>query len=226
MPNRFILPIVMFIASCFPFISFAEGNQWDTEISRFDRTEIIEKPLPGVALFYGSSSIRMWRTIGKDLAPSRVLNRGFGGSTIADCTHYIPRLVVPYKPSIIFLYAGDNDIAAGKTPEQVLADFREFVTECRKSLPSTPIQYISIKPSPARWNLWEKSQKANDLIKKYIAGQKNMGFVDVATPMLDPKGMVRGDLFLEDRLHMNAAGYSVWVKVIKPILATFEKPKK
>ncbi len=224
MPARSLFPLILFLSLCVPLLAGADSTRWEKDIALFERLELTQMPPTGSALFVGSSSIRLWRTMPGDLAPSPVINRGFGGSTIADCTFFIPRIVTPLKPAVIFLYAGDNDIAAGKSPEQVLADFRAFVAGCRKGLPSTPIRYISIKPSPARWNLWEKSMKANALIKQYVSGQKGLGYIDVATPMLDQKGMVRGNLFLGDRLHMNTAGYRVWTSAIKPEVEKYIPP--
>ena len=218
MPFRSLSPCILFLSLCIPFIAEAAPNPFEKDIAQFEMQENLVMPPSGSALFVGSSSIRMWRTMPKDLAPYPVINRGFGGSTIADCTVFIPRIVTPHNPAAIFLYAGDNDIAAGNSPEQVLADFRAFVAGCRKSLPTTPIRYISIKPSPARWNLWEKTQKANALIKQFILGQKGLGYIDVATPMLNQQGMVRGELFLGDRLHMNSEGYRLWASVINPAL--------
>jgi lysophospholipase L1-like esterase len=219
MPSKSLFPFTLFLSLCFPLLAVAAPNPWEKSIAQFEQLEITSMPPNGSALFVGSSSIRMWRTLPGDLAPYPVINRGFGGSTIADCTYFIPRIVTPYQPAVIFLYAGDNDIAAGRSPEQVLADFKAFVAGCRKGLPSTPIQYISIKPSPARWNLWEKTRKANELIRQYVAGQKGLGYIDVATPMLDREGVVKGELFLSDRLHMNAGGYRLWTSVGKPKLA-------
>ena len=218
MPSRYLCPIIFILSLSFPLIAGAADNPFVKEIDLFERMEAITMPPSNAALFVGSSSIRLWRTMQRDLSPFPVVNRGFGGSTIADCTFFIPRIVTRYAPAVIFLYAGDNDIAAGNSPEQVLADFRAFVAGCRKSQPAVSIRFISIKPSPARWNLWEKTQKANALVKQYTTGQKGLGYIDVATPMLDQKGTVRGELFLSDRLHMNSEGYRIWTSIIKPIV--------
>lgn len=223
MPSRSLSLFALFLFLYFPFMASADPKSYENDIAQFEKLEVISAPPSEAALFIGSSSIRMWRTLTADFSPAPVIKRGFGGSTIADCTYYIPRIVAPYNPAVIFLYAGDNDLAAGNTPEQVLADFRAFVAGCRKSLPKTSIQFISIKPSPARWNLWENTQKANALIKQYVSGQKGLGYIDVATPMLDQKGVVRGELFLGDRLHMNTAGYRLWTATIKPKLTELLK---
>jgi len=128
------------------------------------------------------------------------------------------RLVVPYRPRLVVLYAGDNDIAAGRTPGQVFGDFRAFVDLVRGALPGTRVAYISIKPSPARWSLVDRVREANRLIHDYTRTDPSLAFVDVFTPMLDASGRPRAELFVEDGLHLSAAGYAVWREVVAPVL--------
>jgi len=220
--NRFLsllfLGLVLFAPG-----SSADPSQWENDIAAMEGRNGMQEIPQEAVIFIGSSSFRMWRTLNSDMAPLPTCNRGFGGSTIADCAFFAPRIVTRHKPSVVALYAGDNDIANGNSPEQVLADYKKFVTVIRKDLPRAAIVFVSIKPSPARWNLWEKTRKANELIQAYIKGQKNMEYIDVATPMLDKAGRVRNDLFLNDRLHMNAMGYSIWTKTLKPRLTELQK---
>ncbi len=203
--------------------SGASPEKWEKEIAAIEAREGLKEPKSGTIVFAGSSSIRMWRTLLRDMAPLKVMNRGFGGSTIADCNYFAPRIITRYKPSLLVFYAGDNDVAAGNTPEQVLADYKKFVATVRRDLPETPILFLAIKPSPARWNLWETAQKANRLVQEYSKGQKGLEYIDVASPMLDKGGRVRNDLFLSDRLHMNAQGYVIWTDTIKPRLLELHK---
>jgi lysophospholipase L1-like esterase len=146
------------------------------------------------------------------------LNRGFGGSHLADSAHYADRIVTPYRPRAVVVYAGDNDLAAGKTPEQVRDAYREFVTKVRAKLPTVPIIYIGIKPSPSRWKLADKAQVANRLITEAQRGDSAQRFVDVWGPMLGADGQPRAELFLADKLHMNEKGYKVWAEMLKPLL--------
>jgi lysophospholipase L1-like esterase len=225
-----------FFSLIFSFLAFgligfrtesgADPKKWEPEIEHFETADALTGQPEGAILFVGSSSIRMWRTLTHDMAPLTVINRGFGGSTLADCVYFAPRIVNRYKPSAVVLYAGDNDIAAGSAPEQVLADFKRFVMAVRKELPNTKIFFISIKPSPARWNLWNKMRKANELVAQYIKTQKRLEYLDIATPMLDKAGQVRANLFLGDRLHMNAVGYNIWTAVIKSPLLEFKDSLK
>jgi lysophospholipase L1-like esterase len=164
-------------------------------------------------LFVGSSSIRMWLTAEcfPDLA---VINRGFGGSHASDVNHFAGRIVLKYAPRIIVFYAGDNDIADGKTPEQVAADFEQFVAIVRAKLPDAKIIYLPIKPSLARWSLWPKMQETNALVKKFVVEQQHVEFVDTATPMLGSDGRPRPEIFLDDGLHMNELGYNLWSETL------------
>jgi len=196
----------------------AAPNKWEADIQKFEEADRQQPPAKGAVVFVGSSSIRMWKELAEDFPGVRVLNRGFGGSQIADSTHFADRIVTPYQPRMILLYAGDNDLGAGKTPQQVLADYQAFVQRVRAKLPQVKIAFISIKPSLARLKLMEQMRAANTLVREYSAQQKNLLFVDVFTPMLNEAGQPRPELFIKDGLHMTRDGYAIWRKVIAPVL--------
>ena len=193
-------------------------DRWEETIRQFEQSDREKFPEPGVIVFIGSSSIRAWETLQEDLAPLKVLNRGFGGSEIRNSVKYAPRIVIPCKPSRVLLYAGDNDIAGGKSAETVLADFKEFTGVIHAALPEVPVYFISIKPSLARWKLWPEMKRANRLVEKYCAETPEVEYLDVASAMLGEDGTPRKDIFVEDGLHLNAAGYKIWTAIIKPRL--------
>jgi lysophospholipase L1-like esterase len=152
------------------------------------------------------------------MAPMPVLNRGFGGSVIAHVTHFADRIVLPYDPSAIVLYAGDNDIALGLSSDCTLRDFEAFVEHIHAAAPGTPIYFISIKPSPSRMDLWSEMERANYLVEARTATAPALHFIDVSEAMLDQRGQPIGELFGEDGLHMNAAGYQLWASIVQPRL--------
>jgi len=137
-----------------------------------------------------------------------------GGSKMSDCTRYLDRLVFPYKPRQVVVYAGDNDLAEGIPPEDILTSFQKFVDGVQRELPTTRISYISIKPSPARARLIPKIRETNHLIQKYTSENQKLDFIEVFTAMLDADGRPRADLFRADALHLNEAGYTLWRKII------------
>jgi len=191
---------------------------WEKDIQNFEAADKANPPKPGAILFIGSSSIEHWKDVASDFPNKRVLNRGFGGSRIVDSTYYAGRVIVPYKPSMIVFYAGDNDINDGHSAQQVFDDYVAFVARVRKDLPVTPIAYISIKPSPSRAALLPLMTKANAKIRAYAAAHQHLLYIDVASKMLDASGRPRAELFIEDRLHMNRAGYDLWRGIIAPFL--------
>jgi lysophospholipase L1-like esterase len=199
--------------------SATSSAQWEKEITAFEAADAASMPAPGGIVFIGSSSIRLWKTLARDFPDYPVLNRGFGGSQVPDSTTFVPRIVTPYKPRLIVMYAGGNDINAGATPEQVAERFRTFVETVRKTLPSTRIAYISIAGNPARWAQVDRVRKANQLIEAYTKATPNMAFIDVFNPMLGPDGQPRPEIFVDDRLHMNDNGYRIWTRVVGPYLA-------
>jgi lysophospholipase L1-like esterase len=168
-------------------------------------------------LFVGSSSIRLWRTR-ECFLDLPVVNRGFGGSHISDVIFFARRIVLPYQPKAIVFYAGDNDIAAGKSARRVLDDYRRFVALVHAGLPAARVIFITIKPSESRWTLWPEMRKANESIRAFCAEDRRLFFADLAAPLLGPHDRPNGELFLSDKLHLNANGYEVWSKALGPIM--------
>ena len=194
------------------------AKRWSKEIAAFDKADAEHPPEKGGILFLGSSSIRMWKTLAEDFPKHRVINRGFGGSVVSDSVELVDRLVVPYEPRLIVFYAGGNDINAGKSPEQVFADFKAFVEKVRDRLPKTEIAYISIAGNPKRWSQVEKVKTANGMIEKYCAETPGLKFINAFPRMLGEDGQPRPEIFIADKLHMNAEGYKLWTEIVGPYL--------
>jgi lysophospholipase L1-like esterase len=171
-------------------------------------------------LFVGSSSIRLWSTLATDFPGVTVLNRGFGGSHIADSLVHFDRLVTPHRPRLIVFYAGTNDIAAGKAPEQVAADFEEFCRRVHAAKPEARILFISLQYAPSRWALRARMAEANDRIARFCAQDARRRFFDTNPSMLDARGEPRLELYSADRLHMSPAGYAVWAGLLRPHVLT------
>lgn len=178
----------------------------------------------GGVVFVGSSSIRLWTDLEKRYRAYTAVNRGFGGSTLADCLRHLDRLVLPHRPRLVVIYAGDNDLADGRTPQQVLDDFIALAARVHERLPKTEIAFVSIKPSPARVHLLDRVREANTRIRDYVKSRRYLTYVDVFTPMLDERGLPRGELFGGDELHLNAQGYALWHALIAPVLPLDEQP--
>ncbi len=192
-------------------------TRWEKDIQAFEAQDRQNPPPKDPILFVGSSSIRMWNV--KESFPDLpVMNRGFGGSEISDSVYYANRIVVPYKPKTVVFYAGDNDLALGKTPEQVCEDFKGFVKIVHDTLPETRIIFISIKPSIARWKIVDKGQKANELIRDFFKQDTLFDYVDAGTPILGNDGQPRKELFVSDGLHLNGEGYKLWTSILRPHL--------
>lgn len=193
----------------------ARIKSWEKQMATFAEDDA-KKPFPtGETVFVGSSSIRMWK-LPDSFGERKVLNRGFGGSQIIDSVTYLDTLVLKHKPKTVVLYAGDNDLASGKSVERVVGDFKAFVSELQAALPETKIIYIGIKPSISRWKMVEKVRAANREIQSFAGSSKNVVFVDIDKPMLGENGEPNPELFLKDGLHMTPAGYKVWTALLMP----------
>lgn len=187
------------------------------EIEAFRLEDAARPPAACQTLFVGSSSIRMWDDIGLRFR-FPIVRRGVGGSTIAEINHYFGDIVAPYRPSRIVLYAGENDLNEGKSAAQTMADLRQFVALKRNTLGTTPLYYVSAKPSPSRADDFDKQRQFNALAREYADQEPDVRFIDVAAAMM-PGGALRTDIFRDDQLHMQASGYDIWTRAIGEALA-------
>lgn len=210
--------LVALLAFTLAPLALAAPEKWAATIDKFTTADKTNPPPRGGVVFVGSSSIVKWSTLERDFPGVKVINRGFGGSELADSVYYADRVVTPYKPRTVVLYAGDNDLKAGKSPETVLADFKAFVGKIHAKLPQTRIVYIAVKPSPSRWSIKDKGEKTNALIAAECAKDKRLRFVDIWGPMLNEKGEPRRELFVKDMLHLSPAGYEVWTPLVASAL--------
>ena len=192
--------------------------KWEKEISAFERADKSNPPPQQAVLFAGSSGIRLWKSLAQDFPEQRVINRGFGGSHIADSTHFADRIIIPCAPRLIVLRAGGNDINAGKSPEQVCSDFKEFVATVRAKLLQVKIVFIGQNPTPARWKNREREQAANTLIRDYITQTPRLVYVDDWDKVLGADGQPRLELFVADKLHFTPAGYKILTDLVRPTL--------
>ena len=195
-----------------------DPSRFESEIRAFEAGDLSNPPPHGGIIFTGSSSIRLWTTLKEDFPGLPVVNRGFGGSMLPEVTAFLDRIVIPHKPALVVVYCGGNDINAGRSADQVVADFKAMVAALHDALPTTRIDYISIAPNPARWAQVERVRKANRGIAEFIESDPRLAFIDVFPRMLGPDGKPRPEIFVEDGLHMNAAGYAIWTEVVRPFL--------
>jgi lysophospholipase L1-like esterase len=191
--------------------------RWEPSIAKFEMQDRAAPPPQGAVLFVGSSSIVRW-DVAKSFPDRAVINRGFGGSQLADSVHFADRIVLKHKPRTVVLYAGDNDITRGKSPERVHADFQAFVKKIHAELPETRILFLAIKPSINRWNLVDKMRQANELIETTCRRDKRLDYVDVFTPMLSENGPPDAEWFVADGLHLSPTGYELWTAILEPHL--------
>jgi lysophospholipase L1-like esterase len=195
-----------------------DAGRFDAEIAAFERADRVSPPPNQPLLFTGSSSIRMWTGLAAAFPGQPVLNRGFGGSEMSDLLHYYDRIIRPYRPSLLFVYEGDNDLNSGLTPESVASAYSRLVERVKQDLPDTHTVLIAVKPSPSRIRLLDAQRDLNARLRALADADPAVSFVDVFSPMLDAAGVPRPELYLGDRLHMTSAGYDVWRFVIHGFL--------
>ena len=194
----------------------AQSDRWEKDIAAFEAADLASPPPKGEILFVGSSTIRLWdlKTAFPDL---KTINRGFGGSEMQDSTRYVDRIVVPYIPRIVVVYAGDNDIM-GTPSEQIVIAFERFVRAVHSKLPETKILYIGIKPSLLRWNQVDRMRQANAMIRQFCERDDRLGFVDTDNAMLGWDEKPRKELYVADGLHLTPAGYQILNALVRPFL--------
>lgn len=194
-------------------------SAFERDIQAFEAADKANPPPRQAILFLGSSSIRLWPNLASAFPGRSVIQRGFGGSQIIDSLRYADRIVIPYQPATIIFYAGDNDIASGKSPQHLLAEFQAFERQIHKALPKTHIAFLAIKASIARWHLIDKIRAANWLIESHCRTSAQLSYIDVFTPMLNDAGQPRPELLQNDKLHLTQAGYDLWNSIVQSHLA-------
>lgn len=194
--------------------SASDVSEWEPDIRAFEDADRVAPPPREGILFVGSSSIRLWETLEEDFAGLPVVSRGFGGSKIHEVHAFLDRIVLPYRPRLIVFYCGTNDINAGLAVARVVDDYKTFVRAVHAELPRTRIAFIAAAPNPARWHLRDEMQRLNREVAAYSGTDERLDYLDVWTAMLAPDGQPRPDIFVEDRLHMNARGYAIWKEIV------------
>lgn len=197
-----------------------DPKAWEGDIRKFEKRDRLIPPPEHPVVFTGSSSFTLWKTLEQEMAPLPAINRGFGGSKMADVVFYVDRIVIPYQPRAVVLFAGTNDIAypRPKTAREVYEGYLAFVNCVQAALPETPIYYVSITPTPSRWKLWPVAFEANCLIWERALTDPRLRFIDLTPVILGKDGKPDRTLFRADRLHPNALGYQRWLGAIKPAL--------
>jgi len=193
-------------------------NRWEPAIRQFEKADSLAPPPAAAVVFLGSSSIRGWSTLATDFPFTPVINRGFGGSEMADLVLFYDRIVRPCQPRLLVVYAGDNDLVNGRTPVQIAADFQRLVNKSRKPSRGLPVIVLSVKPSPARWSVVDAVRETNRLLADMADQDEHIFFVDLFSAMLNPNQRPRPELFRADSLHLNQTGYQLWAAQLTPVI--------
>jgi len=211
-------PLPFRLAVCALLITAAQVSaapeKWTKAIDAFVTADQTNPPPRDGVVFVGSSSIVRWATLQRDFPGVKAINRGFGGSELADSVYYADKIVIPYQPRIVVLYAGENDLNSGRSPDAVFADFKAFVAKVHAALPKTKIVFISVKPSPSRLKIKDQVARTNALVAAECRRDPRLAFADIYTPMLTAAGEMRPELFVKDMLHLNEAGYALWTPIV------------
>lgn len=199
-------------------------TRFEDSVQAFEREDSKVMPPTGAIVITGSSSIRRWHpSMQEDLAPLTVIPRGFGGSTMADVLHFVDRLIIPYRPRAVVIYEGDNDTGRFRVPPATIAsELKQIVSKIHATLPDTRIYVMSVKPSLAREQVWDKAQATNTLYQDIVSSDTRLAYIDVATPFLRNDGKVMNDIFVDDGLHLNQKGTKIWAATIKAALIKHE----
>ena len=194
------------------------ANRFEKNVAVYEAADKASPPPQGAVLLVGDSQFYRWKTLAEDLPGYAIVNRGIDSFTMTDVVFFADRLVLPYKPRLIVVHAGGNDVNIGRTAAQVLGDFQAFVQKVRETLPSVSVAFSSVTPGPGRWSQAAVRRETNSAIKAYVATDPRLIYIDLWSAMLGPDGGPREDLWVEDRIHPNHAGYELRARIMRPIL--------
>jgi lysophospholipase L1-like esterase len=195
-----------------------DPNRFEKDIQKFEAADKANPPAKGSIVFIGASSFARWTNLAESFPDLKVVNRGFGGSELSEAIKYAPRVVLPHAPRIVVLYAGENDLNRGLTPDAIAADFDTFSTLIHTSLPSTRIVVIGLKPSLLRWKLRDGMQQTNAMIRTRCAADPQCTYVDPWPSMIGADGTPKPEFFVADGLHLTPEGYKAWTQMLQPHL--------
>jgi lysophospholipase L1-like esterase len=210
--------IIVFVLSISGINHAQNPRRFQNEIDTIERRYINKVNSPNLILFTGSSSIRRWQNIQDYFPGKNIINTGFGGSNMSDLLFYIDTLIIKYKPVQVFIYEGDNDIAAGKKAEDIIKEAEYLCKRISTELPGTQTVIFSVKPSPLRWDLKDEYITLNKMYSKMSSESRDIKYVDVWTPLLDQRGFPKKEIFISDSLHLNRLGYDIWAPEIRKII--------
>ncbi len=207
--NKLLIALLLFVS-----MNLMAQNPFEREIRAYEKQDSLSMPPKGQVLFFGSSSFRLWKSFDSDMKgmPASI-NRGFGGSTLADALYYFDRMVVKYQPKWVIMYEGDNDLARGKTPQQIANEYDEFVARLAKQVPGAKLVFVAARPSLLRFPMVEKQKELNALIQA-----KGGYFIDMHAPFYLADGSLMTDIFVADKLHLNEKGYVIFAKQIQDFM--------
>ncbi len=220
MIRRYLLIFLLILASCSPLQKYSklpEVKAWESDIQKFEQLDISKSYPDDAILFVGSSSIKLWSNIGRDMQPYNVIQRGYGGAKLSDFAVYADRIIYPHPCSAIVIFIA-NDISgteSDKTPAEVGKLFRKTLYIIRRKFKDTPVFWIGITPTAARWNVWPEIKEANFRISKICRAHRNTYYINTEQAYLNKDGLPRTELFVDDKLHLNDEGYRIWSGIIK-----------
>src|SRR5262245_10343022 len=126
MLTTLLLPLLLAQAPPVKEKSRDPETKWKVTIEGMEKKLKANPPKEGGVTFAGASAVTRWN-LDKCFPGKGHTNIGFGGSKIAESTHFVPRLEKILKPGKIVFISGGNDLASGLSPEQVAKDFEAYV---------------------------------------------------------------------------------------------------
>lgn len=218
--NKFLLTVLLIITACTPLKTYREKPEvkaWEDDIRKFEQLDISKSYPDDAIMFAGSSSIRLWSTIGTDMEPYNVIQRGYGGAKLSDFAVYADRIIYPHPCRAIVIFIA-NDITgdkADKTPGEAARLFRQTLYIIRRKYEDIPVFWISVTPTMSRWNVWPEIQQENRMIERICGHHHNTYFINTEKYFLNSNGLPKTELFVSDKLHLNQEGYKIWAGIIK-----------
>ena len=201
------------------FAAGQEAKLYDTEIYR-TRTALFksETLAKNQIIFLGNSLTQngKWEEYFPEQQP---VNRGIIGDNTDGILARLDE-IIEAQPRKLFFLSGVNDISQNYSNDFICNNMKEIITRIKAGSPETVIYFQSLLPINNSFERYKKligkEKQIRQLNKKIkqLCKKENIIFINLY-PSFQSEKQLLNPAITNDGLHLTAAGYEIWVNLIR-----------